>query len=612
MYFGLTNSPATFQTMMNEIFQDLITEGIVSIYLDDILIFTNSLEEHHWITRLVLDHMREHKLYLRPGKYEFEKTKIKYLGVIISHNKVEMDPVKIAGVADWLTPSNKKEVQSFIGFVNFYRRFIPGFSHHARALFDLTMKDIRFIWGFPQEDSFMKLKELVTSAPVLVLPDDDLPFRLEADGSGITTGAVLLQQSVDNNAWHPVAFLSKALNPVERNYEIHDTKMLAIIRGLEEWKHYLEGARHPVEIWTNHKNLVYFRVAQELNRRQACWSLYLSRFDFTLHHKPGQSMGKPDALSRRADHGSGQGDNNLMLLAPLFRIHALAGTRLEGEEHNILHEVRCSLRNGVQEEAVAKAARELRKDKGRGTVKSAEWSESDGLLMFHGKIYVPNDRDLQRHIIEQHHDTCIAEQHHDTCIAEQHHDTCIAEQHHDTCIAEHAGRFKTLELVAHNYWWLQMSHYIGIYVKTCDLCNQTKLQHQRPFGELHPSETPAEPWDMISVDFIVELPESHGYDTIMNVVDSVTKRAHFIPTHTTITAEGAAWLYLREVWKHHGTPRVVLSDRGSQFTAGFTRQLYKLLGIKLAMSTAYHPQTDGQTERVNQELEGYLRIFTSQ
>jgi hypothetical protein len=227
---------------------------------------------------------------------------------------------------------------------------------------------------------------LHTSAPVLVLPDDDLPFRLEADGSGIATGAVLSQQSVDDNALHPVTFLSKALNPVECNYEIHDTEMLAIIRGLEEWRHYLEGARHPVEIWTNHKNLEYLRVAQKLNRQQAHWSLYLSHFDFTLHHKPGQSMGKPDALSRRADHGSGLGDkNNLTLLAP--GIHALAGTRLEGKERNILCEVWHSLRDGVQEEAVAKTARELQKDKGRGTVKSAEWSESDGLLMFHGKIY---------------------------------------------------------------------------------------------------------------------------------------------------------------------------------------------------------------------------------
>jgi hypothetical protein len=215
MYFGLTNSPATFQTMMNEIFQDLITEGVVSVYLDDILIFTNLLEEHWRMTHLVLDRMCKHKLYLRPEKCEFEEVRIEYLGVIISHNKVEMDLVKIAGVADWPTPSNKKEVQSFIGFINFYRHFIPGFSHRARTLFDLTMKDVRFIWGSPQEDSFMKLKELITSAPVLGLPNNNLPFRLEADGSGIATSAVLSQQQVDDNAWHPVTFLSKVLNPVE-------------------------------------------------------------------------------------------------------------------------------------------------------------------------------------------------------------------------------------------------------------------------------------------------------------------------------------------------------------------------------------------------------------
>jgi hypothetical protein len=213
---------------------------------------------------------------------------------------------------------------------------------------------------------------------------------------------------------------------VEHNYEIHDTEMLAIIRGLEEWRHYLEGARHPIEIWTDNKNLEYFQVAQKLNCRQAHWSLDLLRFDFMLHHKPGQSMGKLNALSRWADHGSGQGDNdNLTLLASkLFWIHALASVRFQGDKWNILQEVRHSLKDGVQEESIAKVARELWKDKGRGTVKSAEWLKSEGLLMFRGKIYVPNDRDLR---------------------------CCIIKQHHDTCITGHADRFKTLELVSHNY-----------------------------------------------------------------------------------------------------------------------------------------------------------------
>ena len=588
MYFGLTNSPATFQTMMNDIFQDLITEGVVCVYLDDILIFTKTLEEQHRITRMVLERLRKHRLYLRADKCDFDKTQIEYLGMVISENKVEMDPVKVAGVREWPTPESKKEVQSFLGFINFYRRFVENFSFHARPLFDLTKGDVKFVWGIPQQEAFDKLKEIITSTPILVRPDAEQPFRVEADGSGVATGAVLSQLSKDDNKWHPVAFLSKSLSAVERNYEIHDVEMLAIIRSLEAWRHFLEGANHPIEIWTDHKNLEYFRTSKKLNRRQARWSLYLSRFDFTLHHRPGKSMGKPDALSRRADHGSGQNDNaNMTLLKPdLFRIHALEGVNVLGEEKEILRDVRRSLEGGGDmEEAVAKAAKAIREDRKRGQVRSAEWTEVDGLLMFRGKIYVPRDMGLRRRILSQ---------------------------HHDTIIAGHPGRWKTLELVSRNYWWPQMSRYVGIYVKGCDACQRTKAIRRPPMGELHPLETAQERWDTVSVDFIAELPDAHGFDAIMNVVDTTGKRAHFIPTHTTVTAEGAANIYLREIWKHHGLPRRIVSDRGPQFVAQFMRELLRLLGIHRATSTAYHPQTDGQTERVNQELEQFLRIFVSE
>ena len=195
-------------------------------------------------------------------------------------------------------------------------------------------------------------------------------FHIEADGSGVATGAVLSQVSPDDEKWHPVAFLSKSLSAVEWNYEIHDVEMLAIVRALEQWRHFLEGAQHPAEIWTDHKNLEYFRTAQKLNRRQARWSLYLSRFDFTLHHKPGKSMGKPDALSRRVDHGTGHDDNrDMTLLSPdLFRIHALSAMDIVGEERDILQDIRRSLRDDDQEEAVVKAAEKLRQDRTRGTV----------------------------------------------------------------------------------------------------------------------------------------------------------------------------------------------------------------------------------------------------
>jgi Reverse transcriptase (RNA-dependent DNA polymerase) len=172
MFFGLTNSPATFQTMMNDIFQDLISKGVVCVYLDDILIFTETMEEHDRVTHLVLERLRQYKLYLQHDKCEFAKTKIEYLRLIISHGQVEMDPLKIAGVAEWPTPSNKKEVQSFLGFTNFYRHFIQGFSDLARPMFDLMQKDSAWRWGEAEESAFTAIRNQVISAPILVFPDE--------------------------------------------------------------------------------------------------------------------------------------------------------------------------------------------------------------------------------------------------------------------------------------------------------------------------------------------------------------------------------------------------------------------------------------------------------
>src|SRR6267378_198583 len=174
------------------------------------------------------------------------------------------------------------------------------------------------------------------------VPDNSCPFWIEADSSDFATGTVLSQQSMDDGKWHPVVFLSKSLSEVEWNYEIHDKEMLAIIRVIEEWRHFLEGAEHKFELWTDHKNLEYFMSAKKLNRRQARWSLVLARFDFTLRHRLGKSMGKPDALSRRADHGTGSGDNsNITLLTPgFFSIRAVEGLEAVGEEQDILKDIR--------------------------------------------------------------------------------------------------------------------------------------------------------------------------------------------------------------------------------------------------------------------------------
>jgi len=250
----------------------------------------------------------------------------------------------------------------------------------------------------------------------------------------------------------------------------------------------------------------------------------------------------------------------------------------------MLREICQGNQKGDQEEPVAKAARELRQTSSK-TVRSTKWSEDDRVLQFRGKIYVPWNSDLRRQIVS----------------------LC-----HDTKVAGHPGRWKMLELVSRNYWWPQMSRYIRQYVSTCDLCLRMKPIRQAPVDELHPLQILDLRWDMLSVDFIVELPLSSGHDAVMTVVDSMSKQAHFILTHTMVTAEGAARLFLHQVWKLHSLPKHVVSDRGPQFVTCFTKELYRLLGIKLASSTAWHPQTDGQTERVNQELDQYLRLFVNE
>jgi len=214
------------------------------------------------------------------------------------------------------------------------------------------------MWSGKKQTAFKDLKMAVTTAPVLVSPQDSEPFQVEVDSSDFATGVVLSQQSTTDGKWHPVAFYSKSLSSVEQNYEIHDKEMLAIIHMLEEWRHFLEGATHPVEIWTNHKNLEYFMTAKKLNCRQACWFLHLARFDFLLHHRPGCTMGKLDALSKRANHRNGASDNeNIVLLQPEFlAVCALEGVELTGVEQKILSDICKGNRNRDQEEPIAKAA----------------------------------------------------------------------------------------------------------------------------------------------------------------------------------------------------------------------------------------------------------------
>jgi len=286
--------------MMNEILRDLINEGKVAAFIDNVLVKTEIEEKHGEIVKEILRRLEENDLYVKPEKCVWKVKKIGFLGVVIGPNRIEMEKEKVDGVLSWSQPKTVKDIRKFLGLANYYRRFIKDFARVARPLNMLIRKDKKWRWEEAQQKAFDKLKQVFTTKLVLAALDLDKEFRVEANASNYATGGVLSIKCSDEK-WRPVTFISKSLSDIERNYEIHDKEMLAVVRCLEAWRHFLEGAMVKFEIWTDHKNLKYFIKAQKLNRKQARWALYLSRFDFMLKHVPGSKMGKADSLSRRPD-----------------------------------------------------------------------------------------------------------------------------------------------------------------------------------------------------------------------------------------------------------------------------------------------------------------------
>ncbi|KAF7783141.1 hypothetical protein Agabi119p4_2517 [Agaricus bisporus var. burnettii] len=582
MFFGLTNSPATFQTMMNELFRDLVNTGKVAVFIDDILIGMDNEEEHDKVVEEVLQRLMDNDLFAKPEKCEWKRSEMGFLGCIIGRNGIKMEERKVKDVVEWPTPKCVKDVQRFLGLANYYRRFIEKFASIAKPLHALTKKDKKWSWGDEEEKAFGALKAKFTSHPILVAPELDKELKVESDASAYATGGELSMKCEDGK-WRPVAYISKSMTETERNYDIHDREMLGIMRCLEEWRHFLEGAKHKFEIWTDHRNLEYFAKAQQLNRRQARWALYLSRFNFELKFRPGKTMGKADALSRRPDFEQGTKDDNkdqTLLKPEYFAIRAMEEGHMliNAEEGEILDEIR---KSEAKEDDVVKAVEEMKRAKVK-SLRGDEWRLEEGLVLKEGKVYVPRDETLRTKIIRL---------------------------HHDTPIAGHGGQWKTVEMVTRNYWWPGVTKQVQKYVEGCDQCQRNKNRPTPPAGKLMPNPIPTKPWADVSVDFIVKLPESQGMDSILVVCDRFSKMAHFIPTTETTSALGLAKLFRDHVWKLHGLPETVISDRGPQFAADFTKELNKMLGIDTRLSTAFHPQTDGQTERTNQELEQYLRSF---
>ncbi len=567
MFFGLTNSPSTFQTMMDTIFRDITATGEVVIYMDDILIATpHDIPHHQQLVHQVLDKLEEHDLFLKLEKCTFEVPEIEYLGLVIGGGRVRMDRVKVQGVNGWQRPQNLKELRGWMGFINFYRRFIEGFSKIARVLNELTKKGVQWEWTEEREEAFQKLKWLICAEPVLLMPQLEQPFELEVDTSNYAIGATLNQKD-ERGRWHPVAYYSTTLSEAERNYDIYDKELLAVVKSLRHWRTYLAGAPHQIVIHTDHSNLLYWKEPRKISRRIAREFQELQEYNFVLKHVAGNKNARADALSRRPNYNTGEEDNDNVVVLPAETFIHLVGS--EPIEEIDTHS-KINISNLKNESTIKQWANTYQLHQ-----ENDIWWKGDAMV-------VAGDNKLKRGVISA---------------------------FHDPPYRGHPGIGNTAALLQQNYWWPNLKKDVEEYVKGCAACQANKINthHQKP--RLFPITTDpeAQPFEVITMDFITKLPPSKGYDSILTITDhDCTKAALFIPCNETITSEGVAKLYLQYAYPHYGIPKRLITDRGSQFISIFMRNLCQVLGIKQNILSAYHPQTDGQLERSNQWVEQFL------
>jgi predicted aspartyl protease len=609
--FGLANAPSTFQRYINWALRDYL-DDFCSAYVDDILVYTDgTLNEHREHVRKVIVRMREAGLQLDIDKCEFEVKTTKYLGFIIEAEKgISMDPAKVSAILEWEPPTTATSVRSFLGFANFYRTFIKNYSDLARPLTQLTHKDKLFVWTTECNDAFIRLKKMFTEAPILVRFDPDRETIVETDSSGWCIGGTLMQLQ-ESQMYHPCAFFSKKNSPAECNYEIYDKEMLAIVRCLEQWDSDLRSVKG-FEIRTDHKNLEYFMTVQKLTERQMRWSLILSRYNFTIQYIPGKTNERADALSRREqDMPKGASDGRveyrtIQLLKPqtlrnlpLDSIRAspvrapLKEDTFEQTPADDTPIVRSELEQlwydaRLQDESYGCMVECIRKEKRvfpvelKLKVSMSECSLSPaGHLMFRGRLWVPEMETLRTKIIQ---------------------DT------HDSKACGHPGRDNTGAIIARQFFWPNMYLDVKRFVRNCDTCGAVNSWKDRRQGFLKPLPIPDRIWSEISIDFVVELSPSRGRTNIVVVTDRLGKGVRFKGLKD-IKIETVAKWFVRDYYPQHYLPRAIVSDRGAQFVSMFWTRVCQLLGIVRRLSTAYHPETDGATERMNSTMKAYLRTF---
>ncbi len=639
MPMGLTNAPSTFLRYMNSVLGLDALDSYALYHVDDILIYSDSEEGHRVHVKTIFDRLLAAGLYLDLVKCEFSVRSVDFVGYrLMAEKGTQIAPSKIEAVKTWKSPTSVKEVRGFLGFINFFRRYIEGFSRRAKPLTDLTNKKSVFSWSDAAERAFQELKEMTIANPLLALFDPDKPCYVYTDASDFASGAVLKQPfSADDMTMkdlRPVAYFSAKHVDAELRYDAHDKELLAIVKTLREWRAELQGSRYPVKILCDHRNLGYFMTANIPNYRQARWAEFLARFDFKIVYVPGRLNNAADALSRRAQDNtspertpevllpqeklslataaitiltpprlSPPDDHDRSLLAGMLELRpaelepaispvlTVVNSEQPGDNEQTTDEdIATLLRNAYDEASATDPVKEVPQLLSSGVRRHPKISLSDctwvnsRLMYQQSRIWVPDDENTRRVIIQ----------------------SC-----HNPVLIGHPGNAETYRRVSEQYYWPKMIQDVKRYIRNCHCCQRTKSS-RKTYGELMPLPVPQERWQDITMDYITDLPAASdsslvpGATSILVIVDRLSKEKHFVPCKS-MKVEYLARVFIRDVIRTHGLPQSIVTDRGSQFLSSAWSEACRVLGIKRSPTSAFHPQSDGQSERTNQDIERQLR-----